>query len=162
MPVNLSSALQSWTSPNFNFYLFIHSLKKSKKISKDLFFKAVFFTQNYQICIQTTCVLKYLFQKKRLASTSIPENPSSIGLILTKNQRSFQSSCVIETGISDFHRMVLTVMKTSFERLIVIGTINLSKNSISREELLYEWPNSTFEKKTNDFEEFIHICQRKL
>ena len=53
-------------------------------------------------------------------------------------------------------------MKTSFERLIVIGTINLSKNSTSREELLYEWPNSKFEKKTNDFEEFIHICQRKL
>ena len=143
MPVNLSSALQSWTSPNFNFYLFIHSLKKSKKISKDLFFKAVFFTQNYQICIQTTCFLKYLFQKKKAGINKYP-------------------TCVIEAGISDFHRMVLTVMKTSFERLIVIGTINLSKNSISREELLYEWPNSTFEKKTNDFEEFIQICQRKL
>ena len=45
------------------------------------------------------------------------ENPSSINLILTNNPRSFQNSCVIETGLSDFHRMVATVMKTSFERL---------------------------------------------
>ena len=37
-----------------------------------------------------------------------PENPSSNDLILTNNLRSFQNSCVIETGLSDFHRMVVT------------------------------------------------------
>ena len=45
------------------------------------------------------------------------ENPSSIDVILTNNRRSFQNSCVIETGLSDFHRMVVSTMKTSFERL---------------------------------------------
>ena len=44
------------------------------------------------------------------------ENPSSIDLILTNNPRSFQNSCVIETGLLDFHRMVVTVMETTFER----------------------------------------------
>ena len=34
-----------------------------------------------------------------------PENPSCIDLILTNKPRSFQSTCVIETGLSDFHRM---------------------------------------------------------
>ena len=34
-----------------------------------------------------------------------PENPSCINLILTNKPRSFQSTCVIETGLSDFHRM---------------------------------------------------------
>ena len=46
-----------------------------------------------------------------------PKNPSSIDLILTNNPCSFQNSYVIETGLSDFHRMVVTVMTTSFERL---------------------------------------------
>ena len=43
------------------------------------------------------------------------ENPSSMGLILTNNPRSFRISGVIETGLSDFHRTVVTVMKTSLE-----------------------------------------------
>ena len=49
-----------------------------------------------------------------------PENPSSIDLILTNNLRSFQNSCVIEKGLSDLHRMVLSIMKTSFERLKLV------------------------------------------
>ena len=44
-----------------------------------------------------------------------PENSSTIDLILTNNPRRFQNFCVIETGLWDFHRMVVTVMKTSFE-----------------------------------------------
>ena len=42
-----------------------------------------------------------------------PENPSSIDLFLTNSPNSFQNSSVVETGLSDFHRMVVTVMKTS-------------------------------------------------
>ena len=39
-----------------------------------------------------------------------PKNPSCIDLILKNSQRSFQSSCAIETGLSDYHRMTVTVM----------------------------------------------------
>ena len=38
-------------------------------------------------------------------------------LILTNNPNSFQNSGVIETGLSDFHKMTVTVMKTTFEKL---------------------------------------------
>ena len=38
--------------------------------------------------------------------------PTCIDLILTNVPRSFQSTCVIETGLSDFHLMMLTVMKS--------------------------------------------------
>ena len=31
--------------------------------------------------------------------------------------RSFQSTCVIETGLSDFHRMTVSVLKTHFRKL---------------------------------------------
>ena len=46
-----------------------------------------------------------------------PENPSRIDLFLMNSPNSFQNSGVVETGLSDFHRMIVTVMKTSFQRL---------------------------------------------
>ena len=40
-----------------------------------------------------------------------PENPTCVDLILTNRPRSFQDSTVVETGLSDFHKMCVTVMK---------------------------------------------------
>ena len=40
-----------------------------------------------------------------------PENPTCIQIILTNRPRSFQDSAVIETRLSDFHKMCVTVMK---------------------------------------------------
>ena len=45
------------------------------------------------------------------------QNPSCIDLILRNSPLSFQSSGVIETGLSDFHKMIVTVMKTTFQKL---------------------------------------------
>ena len=42
-----------------------------------------------------------------------PENPS---YILTNNSKCLQSSCVVETGLSDFHRMTVTVVKATFKK----------------------------------------------
>ena len=44
-----------------------------------------------------------------------PESPSCIDLILTNRLYSFQNSCVIETGLSDFRKVTVTVMKTSYQ-----------------------------------------------
>ena len=44
-----------------------------------------------------------------------PEKPC-IDLILTNCPRSFQNSCAIETGLSDFHKLVVTVMKTTYKK----------------------------------------------
>ena len=44
-------------------------------------------------------------------------NPKCIDLILTNRSRSFQNSDTLETGLSDFHKMTLTVMKTQFQKL---------------------------------------------
>ena len=44
------------------------------------------------------------------------DNPSRIYLILTNCSRSFQNSGAIETGLSDFHKLVVTVMKTTFKK----------------------------------------------
>ena len=45
-----------------------------------------------------------------------PEKPSCIDLLLTKPPESFQNSSAVETGLSDFHKMTVTVMKTTFEK----------------------------------------------
>ena len=45
-----------------------------------------------------------------------PENPYCIDIILTNNPKCLQSSCVVETGLSDFHRTTVTVMKTTFKK----------------------------------------------
>ena len=34
-----------------------------------------------------------------------PNNPKCIDFMLTSKQRSFQNSCVIDTGLFDFHKM---------------------------------------------------------
>ena len=41
-------------------------------------------------------------------------NPSCIDLIITNRPKSFQHSKVMETGISDFHKLTITVLKIKF------------------------------------------------
>ena len=41
-----------------------------------------------------------------------PRNPSKIDLILTNKPRSFQQSTTIETGLSDYHKLTITVMRS--------------------------------------------------
>ena len=44
------------------------------------------------------------------------ENPRCIDLILTNRYRSFQNTTTVETGHSDFHKMVPTVLKTTYQK----------------------------------------------
>ena len=45
-----------------------------------------------------------------------PNNPSSIDVILTNRKRSFESSIAIETGLSDHHKMIITVLKSNYKK----------------------------------------------
>ncbi len=45
-----------------------------------------------------------------------PDNPSSIDVILTNSKNLFHKSVALETGISDHHKMVVTVMKVYSEK----------------------------------------------
>ena len=45
-----------------------------------------------------------------------PTNPSLIDVILTNRKRSFQYSQTIETGLSDHHKMIITVLKSEFKK----------------------------------------------
>ena len=45
------------------------------------------------------------------------ENPSCIDLFLTNCPRSFYNICLYETGLFTFHKLVVTILRTSFEPL---------------------------------------------
>ena len=58
--------------------------------------------------------------KSLIKEPTCHENPnklSCIDLILTNKPRSFQQSCVIETGLSDFHKMTVTIMTNESSEL---------------------------------------------
>ena len=45
------------------------------------------------------------------------ENPSSIDLILTNRKHSFQNTTALEVGISDLHKLILTVLKARLQKV---------------------------------------------
>ena len=45
-----------------------------------------------------------------------PLKPSCIDLIITNRPKNFQNSVTVETGLSDFHKMTLTVMKVFYKK----------------------------------------------
>ena len=47
-----------------------------------------------------------------------PENPKCIDLMMTNKPRSFQNSMTIETGLSDFHKMKISVLKMTYKKLL--------------------------------------------
>ena len=59
--------------------------------------------------------LKTLIKQKTCFKN--PENPTCIDLILTNSPRSFQNSNVFETGLSDFHKLTIAVLKQYFPKL---------------------------------------------
>ena len=65
-------------------------------------------------------------------------NLSAIDLIITNKAKSFQNTIAMSTGISDFQKIVLTSMKTNFQKAVPKEFIyrdmkNLDKNAFKRD-----------------------------
>ena len=45
------------------------------------------------------------------------DNPSCIDLFITNKPLSFQKTTTVSTGLSDFHKMIVTVLKTTFPKI---------------------------------------------
>ena len=87
-------------------------------------------------------------------------------LILTNNPNSFQNSGVIETGLSDFHKMTVTVMKTTFEKLkpniIHYRDYRKFSNDKFRENLISRLSTENIRVDYNGMEKFSQICMKTL
>ena len=68
-------------------------------------------------------------------------NPTCIDLMLTNQMTYFQNTRAIETGLSDFHKMPVTVMKTSFKKhpskVVSYRDYKGFSNTLFNEELEY-------------------------
>ena len=53
---------------------------------------------------------------KKPTSFKNPENDYYINLMLTNSPNSFQNSCAIEIGLSDFHKITATILKIELEK----------------------------------------------
>ena len=95
-----------------------------------------------------------------------PNKPSCIDLILTNKPRSFQHSRVIETGLYDFHKMTVTVMKTFFEKLqprvVNYRDYKHFENDKFRIDLLSEFDKANIEGKENGLNNLLNACKRIL
>ena len=102
--------------------------------------------------------------KNLIRQPSCYKNPSNLAcanLILTKVPRSFQSTYIVETGLSDFHLMTLTVMRKSFKKY-QRETINYrSYKNFSNEKywetLLNNLSKEKFINNDDGFQRFLHI-----
>ena len=68
------------------------------------------------------------------------ENPSCIDLILTNKPSFFQKTSVTEMGISDFHKLTITMLKSSFikqvPKILKYGNFKRFNNEYFRNDLL--------------------------
>ena len=95
-----------------------------------------------------------------------PSNPSCIDLILTNAPRSFQNSCAIETGLSDCHKMTITVMKATFEKLppkvIKYRDYRKFSNEKYQKDLLEELSKATRRYDEEGLRDFLTSCTDTL
>ena len=95
-----------------------------------------------------------------------PANPTCIDLMLTNSNRSFQNSCTIETGLSDFHKMRVTVLKIYFQtreaKVINYRDYRNFSNEEFRQKLLKYISKPTQNGDIAFYESFLSICQRAL
>ena len=91
-----------------------------------------------------------------------PDKPSCIDLILTNCPGSFQNSCVIAIGLSDFHMIIVTVMKTSYRKIepMVINYRDDKSfsNEVFRESLFENIIGKFSENSDKSFNNFINTC----
>ena len=95
-----------------------------------------------------------------------PDKLTCVDLILTNCAGSFQNSCVIETGLSDFHEMIVTVMKRSYRkimpRVINYRVYKSFSNEGFRESLLENLKRKLSGNSDKNFSSFINTCNTVL
>ena len=91
-------------------------------------------------------------------------NPSCIDLILTNRCMSFQNTTTVETGLSDFHKMTITIMKTFFTKkkpeIVTYGDYKHFSNISFRNELSAQLCN--IDINNIDYQEFDNIVVNTL
>ena len=98
------------------------------------------------------------------------DHTSTIDLILTNTPKNLQKTCITETGLSDFHQLILTFFKTKITRLklniVFYHNYKHFEDSRFREDLnSKDFSLNTYDQKENyNFitEKFISVVNRHV
>ena len=95
-----------------------------------------------------------------------PDKLTFIDLILTDCPGSFQNSCVVETGLLDFPKMIVTVMKTSYRKIqpkiIHYRKYKNFSNDIFRDSLQKIFPQNLGNSCDQNVDGFLISCNKIL
>ena len=86
----------------------------------ELYKKDENFVLNSEMCVDSMndfgsfYNLKCLINKPTCLKST--DHPTCIGLMLTNKYRSFQNTSIIETGLSDFYKFTVSVMKMNYQK----------------------------------------------
>ena len=83
-----------------------------------------------------------------------PDNPSTIDLFLTNKCNSFQNTGTISTGLSDFHKMIVTVLKTSYRKPKPREIIYRNYKKFDKESFRKELKETIKVESVNNYQEF--------
>ena len=143
-------------------YLDLYSSKYEKVLILGDFNAGI--EEKHMKCICDNYNLKSLIKQRTCYQNA--DNPTCIDLLLTNAPRSFQSTCVLETGMSDFHLMTLTVMRKSFKklqpRIINYRSYKNFSNEKFKSYLLNELRKEDFVNNDKSFEKFCNIVMNVL
>ena len=84
-------------------------------------------------------------------------NPSSIDIMLTNKKLSFQNSMTLETGLSDFHKMTVTVLKRYFKKKPPITITYRDKKSFDGLKFREDIRRQLEKIRNLDIESFKHV-----
>ena len=103
--------------PSQNDHYFFENLDKAIDVYSH--YEKVLLAGDFNAEISEFCLDSFLYQHelknlvKEKACFKNVSNPSCIDLLLTNSALSFQHTETVSTGLSDFHKLVLTVSKTN-------------------------------------------------
>ena len=93
-------------------------------------------------------------------------NPSCVYLIIKNKPKSFQNSFTFETGLSNFHKKAVTVLKPSFvkqkPRVLNYRNYKFFNNTLFKDQVLDKLRNSNFQISDKDLKHFRETCMSVL
>ena len=106
--------------PSQNDHYFFENLDTTIDVYSN--YEKVLLVGDFKAEISEVCSDSFLYQhelknlvKEKTYFKNV-SNPSCIDLFLTNNALSFQRTETVSTGLSDFHKLVLTVLKTAISK----------------------------------------------
>ena len=118
---------------------------------------------DFNVLIGETCLDTFLYQhelknvNKKPTCYKNSKNPSCIGFILTNNPRSFFKMSTLFTGLSDFHKLVLSVLKTTFCKSKPKEIIYRNLKNFEEESFNQELKNNLINSSTESYEFFEKV-----